>query len=241
MVSAETPALDPAADAAARIRLHESWKSRLLPELLSPRMQQLREFLKSESESGRTIYPPARLIFNALDSTPFEAVRVVILGQDPYIGPGQAHGLCFSVPKGVPAPPSLVNIYAELNRDLGLPRPPHGELTAWTRRGVLLLNSVLTVQAGQSGSHQHKGWEEFTDRIVDLLNAQREGLVFLLWGSYAIRKGRLIDRSRHCVLQAPHPSPLSAHRGFIGCGHFGKTNAYLRARRQLEMDWSLGA
>jgi uracil-DNA glycosylase len=230
-----------AAADADRIRLHDSWKSQLLPELTGPKMQTLRSFLRDEMARGRTLYPPAKLIFNALDCTPFDAVRIVILGQDPYIGPGQAHGLCFSVPRGVPAPPSLANIYTELERDLGLPRPSHGELTAWAQRGVLLLNSVLTVQAGQSGSHQNRGWEEFTDRIVDLLNTRREQLVFLLWGSYAIKKGRLIDRSRHCVLSAPHPSPLSAHRGFIGCGHFGKANAYLRGCGLPQMDWSLPA
>lgn len=231
---------DASTDAGAeRIRLHESWKSLLLPELTGAKMQALRAFLREEMARGRTLYPPAKWIFNALDSTPFDAVRVVILGQDPYIGPGQAHGLSFSVPRGVPPPPSLCNVYAELERDLGLPRPAHGELTAWARRGVLLLNSVLTVQAGLSGSHQNRGWEEFTDRIVDLLNTRREQLVFLLWGSYAIRKGRLIDRSRHCVLSAPHPSPLSAHRGFIGCGHFGKTNAYLRGCGLPQIDWSL--
>lgn len=224
-----------------RIRLHPSWKSRLLPELTSPAMQALRDFLAAERARGRVIYPPMPQVFNALDSTPFEAVRVVILGQDPYIGPGQAHGLSFSVPPGVPPPPSLLNIYAELERDLGLPRPRHGHLQAWAERGVLLLNSVLTVAAGQSGSHQNRGWESFTDRIVDLLNQERSRLVFLLWGSYAIRKGRLLDRSRHCVLSAPHPSPLSAHRGFIGCGHFGKANAYFRATGQSPLDWSLPA
>jgi uracil-DNA glycosylase len=228
-----------AAPGADRIRLHPSWKSRLLPELSGPRMQSLRSFLTEQRQRGHTIYPPPALIFNALDSTPFDAVRVVILGQDPYIGPGQAHGLSFSVPEGTPAPPSLVNIFNELQRDLGITRPGHGNLSAWAQRGVLLLNSVLTVSAGQSGSHQNRGWEEFTDRIVDLLVQERSNLVFLLWGSYAIRKGRLIDRSRHCVLTAPHPSPLSAHRGFIGCGHFGKANAYFRGCGLPEMNWAL--
>lgn len=202
-------------------------------------MQALREFLTQERQRGRTIYPPPAQIFNALDSTPFEQVRVVILGQDPYIGPGQAHGLSFSVPAGVAPPPSLNNIFAELERDLSIARPGHGNLSSWAQRGVLLLNSVLTVAAGSSGSHQNQGWEEFTDRIVDLLGRERENLVFLLWGSYAIRKGRLLDRSRHCVLSAPHPSPLSAHRGFIGCGHFGKTNAYFRGCGLPQIDWRL--
>jgi uracil-DNA glycosylase len=227
------------AAAVDRIRLHASWKKRLLPELTGERMLALRAFLSKEREQGRTVYPPPALIFNALDCTPFDAVRVVILGQDPYIGPGQAHGLSFSVPQGIAPPPSLNNVFAELERDVRFVRPGHGNLSAWAQRGVLLLNSVLTVAAGQSGSHQNRGWEEFTDRIVDLLVRERENLVFLLWGSYAIRKGRLIDRSRHCVLSAPHPSPLSAHRGFIGCGHFSKSNAYFRGCGLPEMDWSL--
>jgi len=166
-------------------------------------------------------------------------VKVVILGQDPYHGPGQAHGLCFSVQPGVPVPPSLQNIFAEIESDLGIARPDHGCLTPWAERGVLLLNSVLTVQAGSPGAHQGKGWEGFTDRVVDALNRDREGLVFLLWGSYAQAKGRLIDTGRHCVLKAPHPSPLSAHRGFLGCRHFSKSNQYLEAHGQAPIDWSL--
>lgn len=226
---------------ADRVRLHPSWKSRLGTVLASPAMQALGEFLRAEKRAGRTVYPPGGQIFAALDHTPFEAVRVVILGQDPYHGPGQAHGLSFSVPPGVPPPPSLQNIFAELERDpeLRLPRPRHGCLAAWAERGVLLLNAVLSVRAGQAGSHAGKGWEGFTDAVVDLLNREREGLVFMLWGSYAQKKGALLDRQRHCVLRAPHPSPLSAYRGFIGCGHFSAANRYLRGRGGRAIDWSL--
>jgi len=174
-----------------------------------------------------------------IDATPFEQVKVVILGQDPYHGPGQAHGLCFSVLPGVPPPPSLVNIFSEIGRDLGIARPDHGCLIPWARQGVLLLNAVLTVERGLAGSHQGKGWEGFTDHVIDQLNREREGLVFLLWGSYAQAKGALIDARRHRVLKAPHPSPLSAHRGFIGCGHFSKTNQWLSEHSQSEIDWSL--
>lgn len=202
-------------------------------------MHALAAFLRAEKAAGRRIYPPGAQIFAALDVTRFDAVKVVILGQDPYHGPGQAHGLCFSVQPGVPVPPSLMNIFAEIESDLGIARPDHGCLTPWARRGVLLLNSVLTVQAGMAGSHQGKGWEGFTDRVVDELNRGRDGLVFLLWGSYAQAKGKLIDTRRHCVLKAPHPSPLSAHRGFLGCRHFSKCNQYLEAHGQTPMDWSL--
>jgi uracil-DNA glycosylase len=226
-------------DPAARIRLHDSWKQRLLPQLLSPQMQALREFLRREIAAGKEIYPPAKLIFNALEHTPFERVQVVILGQDPYHGPGQAQGLCFSVPPGIDVPPSLVNIYAELKRDLGIEAPDHGCLIPWADRGVLLLNAVLTVERGRAGAHQGKGWESFTDRIVDLLNEEREGLVFLLWGAYAQAKGKLVDARRHLVLRAPHPSPLSAYRGFIGCGHFSRANAWLKARGGQPIDWRL--
>lgn len=229
------------AEAVARIRLHPSWKERLFPELLSPRMQALRAFLRAELAAGKTLYPPPRRIFAALDLTPFEAVKVVILGQDPYHGPGQAHGLCFSVLPGVEVPPSLVNIYAELRRDLGIEPPGHGCLVPWARRGVLLLNAVLTVERGRAGAHQGKGWEGFTDRVVQLLSDEREGLVFLLWGAYAQAKGKLVDPRRHLVLRAPHPSPLSAHRGFIGCGHFSRANAYLQARGLGSVDWRLPA
>lgn len=228
-----------AAAAAGRIRLDASWKERLLPELTSAPMQSLRAFLRSEMAAGKEIYPPARLIFAALDHTPADRVKVVILGQDPYHGPGQAQGLCFSVPPGVDVPPSLVNIYAELKRDLGIEPPAHGCLIPWADQGVLLLNAVLTVERARAGSHQGKGWEAFTDRIVALLNAEREGLVFMLWGSYAQAKGKIVDARRHLVLRAPHPSPLSAYRGFIGCAHFSRANAWLKARGLTPIDWQL--
>lgn len=224
-----------------RVRLHPSWRERLAPELASPGMAALRAYLLAEKTAGKTIYPPGPLIFNALDRTPFEAVKVVILGQDPYHGPGQAHGLCFSVPRGVPVPPSLINIHAEIRRDLDIDPPRHGNLEAWAERGVLLLNAVLTVEAGQAASHQGRGWEAFTDRIVALLAEQREHLVFLLWGSHAQRKAAMVDPRRHLLLKAPHPSPLSAHRGFLGCGHFSACNAYLREHGLGEIDWSLPA
>jgi uracil-DNA glycosylase len=225
---------DPATE---RVRLHESWKGRLAPALAAPSMQALGEFLRAEKRAGKSIYPAGARIFAALDETPFESVRVVILGQDPYHGPGQAHGLCFSVLPGVPVPPSLANVYAELERDLGLPRPAHGCLLSWARAGVLLLNAVLTVEQGRPGAHQGRGWEAFTDAVVQELDREREGLVFLLWGSYAQRKGQIIDTRRHRVLRAPHPSPLSAHRGFLGCGHFSAANRYLEQRRQAPVDW----
>ena len=204
-------------------------------------MLALADFLRAEKRAGKVIYPPGPQIFAALDSTPFDAVKVVILGQDPYHGPGQAHGLCFSVRAGVPAPPSLDNIFKEIQRDLGIARPDHGCLLPWAQQGVLLLNSVLTVERGLAGSHAGKGWEGFTDACIDALNRERENLVFLLWGSYAQAKGKLIDRQRHLVLKAPHPSPLSAHRGFIGCGHFSRANEYLRDRGGRPVDWRLPA
>jgi uracil-DNA glycosylase len=222
-----------------RIDLEPGWLARLGAEFDLPYMKALREFLLAEKRRGRVIYPESGNWFNAFRQTPFERVRVVVLGQDPYHGPGQAHGLCFSVQRGVPPPPSLQNIFAELRRDLGIAPPAHGCLEAWARQGVLLLNSVLTVEQGRAASHQGKGWEQFTDHVVEVLNAGRENLVFLLWGSYAERKGRIVDRSRHLVLVSPHPSPLSAHRGFIGNGHFSKTNEYLRGMGQQEIDWRL--
>jgi len=222
-----------------RIKLDASWKARVGSYLERPEMQRLSEFLRDEIKQGKTIYPPARRIFTALDATPFDQVKVVILGQDPYHGPGQAHGLCFSVLPGVPPPPSLENIFAEIERDLHLPRPDHGCLVPWAKQGVLLLNAVLTVERGLAGSHQGKGWEGFTDAVVDALNRGREGLVFLLWGSYAQAKGKLIDATRHKVLKAPHPSPLSAHRGFIGCCHFSMANKWLQEHGQTPIDWRL--
>ena len=222
-----------------KVRLEPSWKARIGDYLQRPEMQVLATFLRTEKQAGKRIYPPGPEIFAAFERTPFDTVRVVILGQDPYHGPGQAHGLCFSVRPGVRVPPSLENIFKEIQRDLGIPRPDHGCLTAWADRGVLLLNSVLTVEDGRAGSHQGKGWEGFTDAAIDALNREREGLVFLLWGAYAQRKGQLIDGDRHCVLSSVHPSPLSAHRGFIGCGHFSAANRYLESRGQAPIDWSL--
>ena len=224
-----------------RVKLDVSWKARVGVQFERPGMQALADFLRAEKRAGKVIYPPSPQIFAALDTTPFEAVKVVILGQDPYHSPGQAHGLCFSVLPGVPAPPSLLNVFAEIQRDLGIERPDHGCLIPWAHQGVLLLNSVLTVERGFAGSHQGKGWEGFTDACIDALNREREGLVFLLWGSYAQVKGKLIDPRRHRVLKAPHPSPLSAHRGFIGCGHFARANEYLRERGQTPIDWRLPA
>jgi uracil-DNA glycosylase len=221
------------------IRLEPSWKAHIGDYLLRPEMQALAAFLRAEKQAGKRIYPPGPEIFAAFEHTPFDAVRVVILGQDPYHGPGQAHGLCFSVRPGVRVPPSLDNIFKEIQRDLGNARPDHGCLTPWADRGVLLLNSVLTVEEGRAGAPQGKGWEGFTDAAIDALNRERDGLVFLLWGSYAQRKGQLIDETRHCVLRSVHPSPLSAHRGFIGCGHFSAANRYLETRGQSPIDWSL--
>jgi len=222
-----------------RIKLESSWKARIGDYLARPDMHALGDFLRTEKQAGKVIYPPGPEIFAAFEHTPFDAVRVVILGQDPYHGPNQAHGLCFSVRPGVPPPPSLQNMFKEIQRDLGIAPPDHGCLTPWADRGVLLLNSVLTVQQSMAASHQGKGWEGFTDAAIDELNREREGLVFMLWGSYAQRKGQLIDQRRHCVLKSVHPSPLSAHRGFIGCGHFSAANRYLEGHGSAPIDWSL--
>lgn len=219
------------------IQLEPSWKALLADQFELDYMQALRRFLQTEKEQGKQIYPAGADIFKALDCTPFEQVKVVILGQDPYHGPGQAHGLCFSVRPGVALPPSLQNIYKEIHADLGLPVARSGCLDAWAQQGVLLLNSVLTVAAGQAASHQGKGWEVFTDRVISVLNERGQNLVFLLWGSYAQRKGAMIDRDRHLVLQSPHPSPLSAHRGFFGNQHFSRTNAWLREHNKTPIDW----
>jgi len=221
------------------IQLEPSWKARVGDWLLQPQMRELGNFLRQRKASGVNVFPPGPQIFAAFDATPFDATKVVILGQDPYHGRGQAHGLSFSVQPGVPVPPSLLNIYKEIERDLGIPRPDHGCLLPWARQGVLLLNAVLTVEEGNAGAHQKRGWEGFTDHVVEALNREREGLVFLLWGSYAQQKGKVIDTQRHRVLKAPHPSPLSAHRGFLGCGHFSATNEYLQRRGQTPIDWSL--
>lgn len=222
------------------IQLESSWKKHLAGEFSQPYMVGLREFLLQRKRNGAVIYPPGKLIFNALDSTPFDQVRVVIIGQDPYHGPGQAHGLCFSVPQGVRPPPSLANIYREITEDIGGFEPTHGNLQAWAGQGVLLLNAVLTVERGLANAHQGKGWERFTDRIVDELNRHGENLVFMLWGSYAQKKGAAIDRNRHLVLAAPHPSPLSAHRGFFGCRHFSQANEWLARQGRQPIDWSAG-
>lgn len=228
-----------AVQSAAQVRLEPSWLARLEDEFQQPYMSALRAFLRDEKRQGKVIYPPSDDWFNAFRHTPFDRVKVVVLGQDPYHGPGQAHGLCFSVQPGVAVPPSLLNIFKEIERDLGFKPPGHGCLEHLAEQGVLLLNSVLTVERGCAGAHQGRGWERFTDRVIDLLNREREGLVFMLWGSYAHKKGALIDRQCHLVLQAPHPSPLSAHRGFLGCGHFSKANDYLRSRGESPIDWSL--
>jgi uracil-DNA glycosylase len=223
----------------SEIRLEPSWKARVGDYLQRDDMQALAAFLRQRKAAGARIYPPGPQIFAALDATPFDEVKVVVLGQDPYHGSGQAHGLCFSVQPGVAVPPSLQNIYKELQRDLGIAPPGHGYLMSWARQGVLLLNAVLTVEDGRAGAHAGKGWEGFTDKIVETLGREREHLVFMLWGSYAQKKGAVIDPRRHRVLKAPHPSPLSAHRGFIGCGHFSAANEYLARHGKAPIDWSL--
>ncbi len=220
-------------------RVHESWLAAVGGEFERPYMAELRTFLAGEIAAGRRFFPPADRVFNALALTAFDAVRMVILGQDPYHGPGQAMGLCFSVPPGVPQPPSLQNIFKELTSDLGLPSASSGDLTPWAERGVLLLNAVLTVSPRKPGSHAGKGWERFTDTAVAELSARREGVVFLLWGRYAQQKGEVVDRSRHHVLTAAHPSPYSAANGFFGCGHFSRANALLEADGREPMDWRL--
>ncbi len=227
-----------------RVVLHDSWKKVLRSEFESDYMVQLREFLLAERGAGKHIFPPSKLIFNALDSCPLPDVKVVIIGQDPYIFQGQAHGLCFSVPPGVKQPPSLVNIFKELAEDLrengasDAPfAPSNGSLLGWAAQGVLLLNATLTVLEGASGSHQNKGWERFTDRIVEIVDEHCEHVVFLLWGAYAKAKGERVSRDRHCVLTAAHPSPFSAQNGFFGCRHFSAANNYLRGHGIEEIDW----
>ena len=221
------------------IQLEPSWLARLGEAFDKDYMLQLRDFLRAEKRSGKQIFPAGNEFFNAFAHTPLDKVKVVILGQDPYHGVGQAHGLCFSVRPGVAVPPSLQNIFRELHDELGVPIPAHGHLTAWADRGVLLLNSVLSVECARAASHQGQGWEQFTDRVIDVINREREGVVFMLWGSYAQRKGAIIDPARHRVLKAPHPSPLSAHRGFFGCGHFRAANEYLEQRGEAPLDWCL--
>lgn len=221
------------------IQLEPSWLRLLGEEFDKPYMLSLKAFLQEQKRQGRVIYPPGKCIFNAFNSTPFEQVKAVILGQDPYHGPGQAHGLCFSVLPGVPFPPSLLNIFKEIEGDLGIPIPSHGCLQSWAEQGVLLLNATLTVEQGRAGSHQGKGWETFTDKAIEVLNREREGLVFLLWGSYAQKKGALIDAKKHLILKSPHPSPLSAHRGFLGSHHFSKANEWLKKHNQTPIDWQI--
>jgi uracil-DNA glycosylase len=223
----------------SEIQLHESWKVPLLPEFEADYMAQLRAFLVAEKVAGKRIFPKGSEWFRALDLTPLDKVRVVILGQDPYHGPDQAHGLCFSVKPGVPPPPSLINIYKELQSDLGLPRPRHGFLEHWAQQGVLLLNSVLTVEMAKAASHQGKGWERFTDAVIRLVNTKDEPVVFLLWGAYAQKKAAFVDASKHLVLKAAHPSPLSAHNGFLGCRHFSKCNVFLKEQGLEPIDWAL--
>lgn len=212
-----------------KVKIEDSWSAVLSEEFEKPYFKSLTDFVKSEYQS-KTIYPDGKNIFNAFDHCPFDRVKVVILGQDPYHGPGQAHGLAFSVKEGIPFPPSLSNIFKELQRDLDIPFPPHGNLERWADQGVFLLNATLTVQAHQAGSHQNKGWEEFTDAVIRTLADKRSNIVFMLWGAYARKKAVVIPDGKHLKLYAPHPSPLSAHRGFIGCGHFRKANEYLKEK-----------
>lgn len=221
--------------------LDTSWLNVVGGEFDRSYMGELKAFLREEKEGGKSIYPPGRQVFNALNSTPFDQVKVVILGQDPYHGPEQAHGLCFSVQPGIAVPPSLRNVYKELAADLGVQPPNHGCLQAWAEQGVLLLNATLTVERGKAGSHQGKGWEQFTDAVIAALNERRSNLVFMLWGNYAQRKGAFTDRQRHLVLEAPHPSPFSAHRGFLGSRHFSKANDYLKAHGREPIDWRIPA
>lgn len=225
-----------------KVQLDASWKYGLSEFLLSLKMDELKDFLVQEKKADKVIYPPNSLIFNALNTTPLPNVKVVIIGQDPYHGPNQAHGLSFSVQKGVALPPSLRNIFHELHNDLGIAIPKHGDLSHWAEQGVLLLNAVLTVEAGQPTSHQKKGWEDFTDQVIDVLNEQREHIVFILWGAYAQRKGQRIDPNKHLVLKAAHPSPLAANRGgFFGCKVFSKSNNYLKQHGIEPIDWQLDA
>jgi len=221
------------------VNLDPSWKSVIKKEFSQDYMKQLREFLMAEKKAGKCIFPKEDEYFNAMNFTPFDKVKVVILGQDPYHGPKQAHGLSFSVQPGVKIPPSLKNIYKEIEQDLGIQQPDHGCLETWAKQGVLLLNSVLTVTQGQAGAHQGKGWEMFTDNIIKKLSEQREKIVFMLWGSYAHKKGQVIDTKKHLVLKSPHPSPLSAYRGFFGCQHFSKSNQYLEAQGAEPINWEL--
>jgi uracil-DNA glycosylase len=221
------------------VKLHESWLHKLQPEFDAPYMAALKSFLETEKQAGKRIFPKGAEWFHALDATPLENVRVVILGQDPYHGEGQAHGLCFSVQKGVPPPPSLVNIYKELKTDVGVSPPGHGNLEAWAKQGVLLLNSVLTVEAGRAASHAGKGWEKFTDAIMREVNALPHPVVFILWGNYAQKKAGFVDTTRHLVIKSVHPSPLSAHNGFFGSKPFSRANEFLIAQGLQAVDWNI--
>lgn len=218
------------------VKIEKSWKEVLQTEFDKPYFENLVGFVKQEYAS-HTIFPPAGQIFNAFNTCPFNNVKVVILGQDPYHGPRQAHGLCFSVNDGIQFPPSLQNIFKEINSDLGIPMPKSGNLTRWAEQGVLLLNATLTVRASQAGSHQGRGWEEFTDAVIKIISEKAENVVFILWGSYAIKKKLLINASKHCILTAPHPSPLSSYRGFFGCKHFSQTNTYLTSKGKTPIEW----
>ncbi len=221
------------------IKLEKSWQDLLGSEFEKPYMDELKSFLVQEQDNGKTIYPPREDIFNALNLTPFDQVKVVILGQDPYHGEGQAHGLCFSVRPGVKPPPSLVNIFKELKDDVGVTVPGSGSLDAWARQGVLLLNNVLTVEDGKAGSHHLKGWEQFTDKIIEVLNEKKENLVFILWGSPAQKKASKVDGKKHFIIKSVHPSPLSSYRGFFGSKPFSQTNSFLRSKKIKEINWQL--
>ena len=218
--------------------IEAGWKSVLMDQFQSSYFRTLKEFLEEEKKKY-TLYPPGNLIFNAFQRTPFDRVKVVILGQDPYHGKGQAHGLCFSVPQGIPKPPSLVNIFKELHSDLGIPIPEHGNLEKWADQGVLLINATLTVRDSQAGSHQKRGWETFTNRVIEVVSQEKSGVVFLLWGRFAQAKESLIDNGKHLILKSAHPSPLSAYNGFFGCRHFSKTNDYLKKQEETGIDWTL--
>lgn len=221
------------------VAIEESWKHQLKEEFSKPYFEKIVTFLKEEKKAGKVVYPPGKLIFNAFECTPFNKVKVVVIGQDPYHNPGQAHGLSFSVPDGVPPPPSLINIFKELQEDLGIPANHSGNLEKWARQGVLLLNASLTVEANKPMSHAHLGWHIFTDEVIKHISAHKEHVVFMLWGKFAQNKSALIDGKKHKLLMAAHPSPLSAHNGFFGCRHFSKTNAWLREQGEKPIDWSL--
>jgi uracil-DNA glycosylase len=221
------------------VAIEASWKEILKSEFNQPYFEQIRNHLKTEKSQGKIIYPPGRFIFNAFDTTPFDQVKVVILGQDPYHGQGQAHGLCFSVPEGIPPPPSLINIFKELKEDVGLPAPTHGNLTSWAKQGVFLLNASLTVRAGEPMSHSKIGWATFTDAVIRKISTLRNNVVFLLWGKFAQEKKLLVDETKHRILRAAHPSPLSANAGFFGCRHFSKANEWLMSNGIDPVNWKL--